>query len=442
MKTTFIFPPIPYKFAKTPYPPLGIGYLATILRMHDIEVDFIDGQILEENQFWSDINKLTTDIILISATIRQIKGAMRVAEITKKRNPQTTVVLGGPGPSALAMQQQDFGKNTAIDIIVQGEAEESLPLLLRQINEDRSIDNIPNLLINRNGNIVRTIKNPIRSEITKIPWPDRTIFNEKAYISRWQESAKMTSIHIIGSRGCPFNCSFCDHTITGRKVRYRNPEDVIAEMLFLEQRYSPDDIFYFDDLFTVNKKRVVTFCRLLQKYSLKTSWSAQGRVDSVDEEMLEAMKLAGCTELMFGVESGSDKILEYLVKGFTREKIIHTFDICHQLKMKAGAYLIIGVPGETRRDILDTISLVERIEPTLLNYSFLTPFPNTPLYTATQQWIGEWDYEKWDDFDATVYNCKFEIDPRKARDMIHEVYLKKIASGMPYNEYQFANRVQ
>lgn len=439
MEATFVFPPIPYKFAKTPYPPLGIGYLAAVLRMHDIEVTLIDGQILEESQFWSEVSELTTDVVLISATIRQIKGSIRIAETVKKRRPQTTVILGGPGPSALATQQRDFGKDEAIDITVLGEAEELLPLLLHRISEHGPVDGIPNLAINRNGSVIRTKIDPSLPEITVIPWPDRTIFDEEAYLSRWRNAAKMTSIHIMGSRGCPFSCSFCDRTVTGRRVRYRDPEDVAAEMLFLEQRYSPDDIFYFDDLFTVNRKRVIALCRMLQEKCLKTPWSAQGRVDTVDEEMLEAMKAAGCAELMFGVESGSNRILQYLVKGFMREKIIRAFDLCHQVGINAGAYLIIGVPGETRQDILDTISLVERIEPSLLNFSFLTPFPNTSLYTATQQWIGEWDYEQWDDFDTTVYNCKFEIDPREARDMILDTYLKKIASGIQYSEYQFAN---
>jgi len=439
VKATFVFPPIPYKFAKTPYPSLGIGYLAAVLRAQDVQVNLIDGQMIEEDRFWQRVNDLTTDVVLISATIRQIKGAELVAEIVKKHSPTTTVILGGPGPSALAMQQRDFSKGTKIDIVVKGEAEDLLPLILRRLETHESVNDVPNLIINGDGNVTSTRVDPTLPDVRTVPWPDRAIFDEKAYLARWLDSAKMTSVHIMGSRGCPFSCSFCDRTVTGRRVRYRDAEDVAAEMLFLEKRYAPDDIFYFDDLFTVNKKRVIALCQTLQKKGLRTSWSAQGRVDTVDEEILEAMKAAGCTELMFGVESGSERILQFLVKGFTREKIIQAFDLCHRVGIKPGAYLIVGVPGETRQDILDTIFLVERIEPSLLNFSFLTPFPNTALYTATQHWIGDWDYEQWDDFDATVYTCKFEVDPREARDMILDAYLKKISSGMPYTEYQFAN---
>jgi radical SAM superfamily enzyme YgiQ (UPF0313 family) len=440
MKAMFVFPPIPYKFAKTPYPPLGIGYLAAVLKARGIRTNLIDGQIIDENTFWQEINSLFVDVVLISATIRQIKGAELIAKIIKEHNPATTVVLGGPGPSALATQHRDFGLAN-IDIIIKGEAEELLPLILHRIETHESLDDIPNLIINKEGKFIRTRTDPTLPDVKTIPWPDRSIFDEEAYLSRWRDSANMTSVHILGSRGCPFACSFCDRTVTGRRVRYRDVEDVASEMLFLEKRYSPDDIFYFDDLFTVNKKRVIALCQVLQEKNLRTFWSAQGRVDTVDEEMLEAMKAAGCTELMFGVESGSNKILQFLVKGFTREKIIQAFDLCYRVGIKPGAYLIVGVPGETKQDILDTVSLVERIEPSLLNFSFLTPFPNTALYTATQHWIGDWDYEQWDDFDATVYTCKFEIDPREARDMILNAYLKKIASGMPYSKYQFANDI-
>jgi len=439
MRATFVFPPIPYKFAKTPYPPLGIGYLAAVLKAQGAQINLVDGQIIGEEQFWQEVSNLTTDVVLISATIRQINGAELIAKIVKKHNPATTLVLGGPGPSALAAQHRDFGKDTSIDIIVKGEAEDLLPLVLQRLGSGESIDDVPNLIINKEGNIINTRVDPALPDVRTIPWPDRSIFDEEAYLSRWRDSAKMTSVHIMGSRGCPFTCSFCDRTVTGKRVRYRDVEDVASEMLFLEKRYSPDDIFYFDDLFTVNKKRVIALCQALKEKNLRTSWSAQGRVDTVDEEMLEAMKAAGCTELMFGVESGSNKILQFLVKGFTREKIIKAFDLCHRVGINPGAYIIVGVPGETKQDILDTISLVERIEPSLLNFSFLTPFPNTALYTATRHWIGDWDYEQWDDFNTTVYICWFEIDPRKARDMILDAYLKKIASGMLHSKYQFAN---
>lgn len=443
MKVAFVFPYIPYKFAKTPYPSLGIGYLASMLYKHCpfiSKVELIDGQIISEDDFWKQVDALEVDIVLISATIRQIKGAQTVAKKVKTSYPNAFVILGGPGPSAL-LQDLRFLKDSVIDIVVKGEAEETLPKLLWHIFKGIALDDVPNLVISKNlgGQLVSTRIDPTPPDITQIPWPLRSIFDEQAYIQRWRDSANMTSVHIMGSRGCPFTCAFCDRTVTGTRLRYRNVDDVADEMVFLEKRYSPDDIFYFDDLFTVKKSRVLALCNAIKSRSLQTVWSAQGRVDCVDKEMLQAMKEAGCTELMFGVESGSDNILRFLVKGFTREKIIRAFDLCHEVGIKAGAYLIVGVPGETYNDIRDTVSLVERIEPSLLNFSYLTPFPNTTLYTATQHWIGDWDFEQWDDFDNSVYTCKFEVDPREAHQMILDAYQRKIAQGMKYSSYQFAN---
>ena len=442
MKVTFVYPYIPYKFAKTPYPPLGIGYLAAVLREKCdfiTNIRLIDGQILDEEKFWHQVKTIDADIVLISATIRQLKGARLVAKEVKKNFPLRKVILGGPGPSAL-VTSTDFFEESEIDIVVKGEAEETLPTLLGRIWHGELFEDVPNVSYQTGGKtIIHTPTCPTHPDINNIPWPDRTLFDEKAYLDRWQSASGMTSVHIMGSRGCPFGCSFCDKTVTGRGVRYRDADDVVAEMLYLEKRYAPSDIFYFDDLFTVNKKRVIALCDLIKKSNLQTPWSAQGRVDCIDRQILLAMKEAGCEELMFGVESGSDRILKYLTKGCTKDQIIAAFDLCHSTGIKPGAYLIVGVPGETQKDILETIALVERIEPYLLNLSYLTPFPNTELYTATQQWIGDWDYEQWDDFDNSIYMCEFELDPRQAHKMILDAYHKKIQTGMSYGEYQFAN---
>lgn len=444
MRVTFISPYVPYKFSKTPYPALGIGYLSAAIHLQSEfveEIEFLDGQIMTKEDFEKNVSELVTDVALISATISQTKSALWVAGQVKARNPQAIVILGGAGPSTLFDYQPDVFCGKAVDFVVKGEAEEILPTLLFQILSRNSLEQLNYPVKFRGG--VLFVGPPFNPpDVKKLPWPDRSIFRIDVYLQRWQESARMTSVHLMGSRGCFFRCGFCDHTVTGHKIRFREPQDVAAEMLFLEKTFTPNDIFYFDDLFTVKKRRVLKICHLIIKNSLHTSWSAQGRVDCVDEEMLTAMKTAGCSELMFGVESGSNRILSYLNKGFTRAQIIQAFDLCHKVGIRSGAYLIVGVPGEMRQDIEASVTLVEQIEPALLNFSFLTPFPGTPLYQATKHLVKDWDFEKWDDFNNTIYDYPFEIDPRKARDLIRDAYLKKIKSGMPYSAYQFANEVQ
>ena len=438
MKIVFVTPILPYKFEKTPYVPLGIGYLVASIRKncpYVTDIQFIDGQILSEHSFWRNIELVNTDVLLISATIRQMKGAAKVASIVKRRNEGVVVILGGAGPSGFSVLPQMDN----IDIIVKGEGEEVLPSILDAVNRKVQIVLPEEKAICQHNNGKTVISVCLPPDINAIPLPDRTIFDNTAYRKRWIGSAGMDSVSIIGSRGCPFHCVFCDHSVTGYGVRYRNVQNIAEEMISLQQKYKPNDIFFYDDLFTTRKSRVSALCDLIVKSKVPITWSAQGRVDCITQEMLERMLSAGCNEVMFGVESGSDKILKYFRKGFTHEKIVQAFELCHKVGMKAGAYLIIGVPGETRQDILQTISLVEEIEPSLLNISYLTPFPATQLYKMTKKWVRNEDYERWDDFQTSVYDFPFEMDPRKSEELILEAYRRKINQGMPYSAYQFAN---
>jgi len=170
--------------------------------------------------------------------------------------------------------------------------------------------------------------------------------------------------------------------------------------------------------------------------SLSFHWSAQGRIGLVDLELLSVMKESGCTELLFGVESGSNRILSFLEKGFTRDEVIKTFTACHQVGLSAGAYIIIGAPGEKKEDIDLTIDLIKQIKPNTLNFSFLTPFPNTKLYRLTSHLIAEKRWTEWDDFTKTIYQCQFEISPEHSRQMILESYCQLIKEGLVCSPYQ------
>lgn len=437
MNITFINPTIPYKFENTPYLPLGIGYLVSSIQKEcpfATGIQLVDGQILKEEEFWRAIESVVTDVVLISATIRQMNAATKIATIIKRHNEDVVVILGGPGPSGFSK----LPRMGNIDIIVKGEAEEILPLILQQIWSEQplQLDDKAHISYEENNVVVSVRELP---DVDAILWPNRTIFDTGAYEKRWRDSARMNSISVIGSRGCPFGCIFCDHSVTGHRVRYRTVSNIAEEMIALQTQFKPDDIFFYDDLFTLNEHRVITLCNLLRKSTIPITWSAQGRVDTVTKPMLEHMRDAGCTELMFGVESGSDGILKYLHKGFTRSQIIAAFRLCHEVGIKPGAYIIIGIPGETERDIKQTISLIEKIEPSLLNISYLTPFPATLLFHMTEEIIRNRNYETWDDFQTSPYAYAFEVDPKESERLILEAYRKKIEKGMLHSAYQFTN---
>jgi len=435
---TFVNPRDFCKFVpNTPYPPLGIGYLTSVLREKDYQANLIDGQILPPDEYEKRLIENKAEVLGISATIKQMQEAKKVASIVKSHNPEIVVVIGGAGPNSLP--PEGVLRSRVIDIIVRGEAEETLPKLLETLRSHSSLERVPNIVYLENGVLVETKTAAFPTDLDKIPFPARDIFPQAAYLARWVENTGMTSIAIMSSRGCPFACIFCDKTISGRKVRVRSSENVVNEMQVLAEGYWPlDDIFFYDDLFVCDRKRVLAICDEILKRGLDLSWSAQARVDGVDLDMLKQMKKAGCDELYFGVESGSNRILKSLRKGFTREQIIEAFRLCHQAGIKPGVYIIVGVPGETQEDIDATKSLIREIRPYLLNFSYLTPFPNTPLYEKTKDLLVTQNYTQWDEMIETPYKREcFEIDPKEAHDQIYEVFKELVARGMEHSSLQF-----
>lgn len=422
-KITLIFPKTSWKFEKTPYPPLGIGYLASVLLQNDWEVSIIDGQILTMEEYQKQVNNIQDQYVGISTTIKQVEETKRLVNSIKHLNPEVKIVVGGPGIVAL---NPDYSQN--IDVIVKGEAEESIIALLEALYNDneKTRDSKPILI---------ECQNPVK--LDDLPYPARDLFPLERYLKIWKENTGMTSTSIISSRGCPYRCIFCDKSTSGLKFRFRSAKNIVDEMEFLIHRFRFDDIFFYDDLFIFDRQRVIEICGEIAKRELEISWSAQGRVDRIDQELLQNMKNAGCKEIYFGVESGSNRILKYLRKGFNRNQIIQAFKLCHQIGIKPGMYIIVGVPGETREDLEATKNLIKESRPYLLNFSYLMPFPGTELFEKTRQWVHNYNYSEWDEMQKSVYDFPFEINPKIFHDEIYEVFQELVRKGMEVSPLQF-----
>jgi anaerobic magnesium-protoporphyrin IX monomethyl ester cyclase len=429
MKITLIYPKTSWKFEKTPYPPLGLGYLATVLQQNNWDVSLIDGQILKPEKYKQKLCDINEKIIGISTTIKQIKETERIAKLIKEKNPKTVVVVGGPGISVLNLQEVQN-----IDIVVKGEADNEIIKLLKEIQTKKTLNKITKYP--KVGNVILVnCKNP--TNLDKIPYPSREILNLDKYLKIWKKNTNMTSTNMISSRGCPYGCIFCDKNIAGRNFRARSAKNIVDEIEYLSTNYKLDDIFFYDDLFVYNRERVILICKEILNRKLKINWSAQARVDKIDIKMLKIMKESGCLELYFGAESGSNKILKYLKKGFTRQQIIEAFEMCHKTNIKPGMFIITGVPGETKKDIEATETLIKKCRPFLLNFSYLMPFQGTALFEKTKHLIKNYNYTQWDEMNNTIYDFPFEIDPKDAHDKIYQTFQKMTKNGMEHSSLQF-----
>ncbi|GAH48998.1 unnamed protein product, partial [marine sediment metagenome] len=174
---------------------------------------------------------------------------------------------------------------------------------------------------------------------------------------------------------------FCSNNVVfGRKYRFRSSESIVNEIELLINEYNAKGIYFREDLFTVNEKRVMALCDEIRKRGLDFDWECESRVDTINEEMLTAMKGSGCKLIWFGVESGSQRILDDLNKQITLSQIREAYRLCQRVGIKAGASFMIGVPGETIDDIQNTIALAEELKPEFAWFNIFTGYPTSPLY--------------------------------------------------------------
>jgi len=187
---------------------------------------------------------------------------------------------------------------------------------------------------------------------------------------------------MITSRGCPYQCQFCDvHELFGRKTRYRTVDNVIEEMRMLSIEYRVKEIIFYDDTITIDRERVMELCERMIKEKLDISWGCYSRVDRIDDEMSKIMKRAGCHMISMGVESGSDEMLTKMQKGITIEQTRNAFKILKKNNIETSASFIVGFPGETRQTLQKTKEFVKEIDPTFALFFRLIPYPGTSLYS-------------------------------------------------------------
>jgi radical SAM superfamily enzyme YgiQ (UPF0313 family) len=315
-----------------------------------------------------------------------------IPHIVKEKNIK--FIIGGPGVVNLPSSRL---YESGYSVICYGEGERTVVELVHAFENGLSLEDINGISYLNEGKEVKTPPRELIENLDVIPFPARDLLDMEKYIGTWEENMGVRVASAISSRGCPFSCRFCDKTTFGGKVRFMSPSRIIEEMKLLYDRYGAELVFFEEDLFTINKKRVLEFCSLMEKELPGKMWGASSRVNTIDKEMLARMKHAGCTDLIFGVESGSQKILDLLGKGITVEQIENAFRWVKEVGIKAGMFLIIGVPGETQGDIDMTKRIIAKSEPNIIDVSYLTPIPGTEIYEMTKHLIR-------DDIDLSNYN--------------------------------------
>lgn len=384
---------------KTDSVSLGLMYIATVLkeRGHDclvyngdfatysltghegVTVDYknyINEIAHKTSHVWVDFSNLLEefkpDYVGISMLTPKYGSAIEVAKIVRNYSPDITVFVGGIHPT---LQPAETLKESSFDIAVVGEGEETVVELIKVLESNESLSSVKGIYYKENGMISQNPPRQLMEDIDVIPFPDFTLLH------RFEEYSPDYLNRILTSRGCPFKCVYCaSNKLWTRKVRFRAPEKVFEEIKY---RYTKFGIRFFkfnDDTFTLNRQRLEKLCGLIIKDKIKIKWMCDTRSDKLNEDILKIMKKAGCRQVNIGVESGSEKILNFIQKGESLETTRNAFLLAKKLKVNTLAYFMMGFPSETKEDVQQSIKTMREIKPDSVCWSLFTPYPGTEIY--------------------------------------------------------------
>lgn len=424
MKVLLINPPYnssKYKFIGLVAPPLGIAYIAAMLEKNSINVKILDAPALEMDHasVKQEIKKYSPDIIAITSVTPTIGSALETAKISKEACPDAVIVLGGYHPT---FTYPEMLKNDFVDIVVRGEGELTMVDLVDALENDRDLREVDGIATK---DFVTNPRNIIE-DLDSLPFPARHLLPMDEYKIL---NMKLTTGTIISGRGCPYKCSFCaSSAMHGQKLRLRSAKSVVDEMEHLVKDHDIEMVAFMDDTFTINKKRVYDICEEIKERGLKNYWGCTARVDTISEDLLKSMKDAGCITMFLGVESADQQVLNQVNKKTNIAKIKQTFKLTRKYGMRTIASVVLGMPGDTKSSIKNTIKFVKALEPSYAVFSLATPYPGTDFYitAASENLIKINDWSKYTLLSPVLetVDCSLEELKKLQRKAFKEFYLR------------------
>ena len=358
------------------YPKLGLLYVAAYYeRETGNTATFIDcpPENVSEETMLARVREIKPDMVAMSIMTFNLLDALRTAKVLKLENPSLKVCLGGPHVNLYPKETLSLPE---IDYVVFGEGERIFTrLTLALEKEEESLSAINGLGWKKNN--VPYI-NPAETELLdldKLPFPARHLVDVSSYQHIIGEGRQFFTIQ--ATRGCPAACTFCD--IRKTKFRIRSPESVVDEIEELV-KMGVDDLFFVDDTITIDKKNVLAICNLIVERKIKINFKISARVDTINPEVLAALKKSGCYRIHFGIESATPKHLQYLQKGQTPEKVERAIKMTRNANIGFFAYMMIGIPHETKEEMFATVDFAKKLKPDYAQFSICTPYPKVELY--------------------------------------------------------------
>jgi len=321
-------------------------------------------------------------LVGIGGLVTEYAEVVRLVKVIKQADENKIVVLGGP---LATTHSEELLAASGADVAIIGEGEQTIVELVGAIERGSNRELIKGIVYQNGDRVVAHPPREPEKDLDSIPHPARYLLDMGRYSTHHFKTfgikvPNIKSTTMITSRGCPYHCSFCDRNTAGQKWRARSPKDIVSEMRDLRDAYGIRGFVFNDDTFVVNRKRVLDFCKLLEKVMPDAVWYCNGRVNLMDEEMIQAMAKSGCVGIAYGIESGNQAILDSVHKQITLEQVEMITEMTKQAGIHVTSYFMLGILGDTKQTIQETLDFAEKLDLDFYGFGITSPIPGTEMY--------------------------------------------------------------
>lgn len=359
-------------------PPLSLLYLSSVLKRAGHETKFVDGFFFKREAFIEEVLSFEPDVLGFWCTQFSWERTKELAADFKQRSPSLRIVVGGTFATAYGKRGLEDANSGGIDYLVVGDGEEAIVELCEVVAGHRETASIQGLIWRNDGQVVVNQPRPFKENLDENPFPDYDLLDINQYSPAIGSYKCLPSVNMMTVRGCAGTCSFCH---AANSLRMRSVENVLEEIRWLQSRYGVRHLLFFDETFTMDRDRVIEVCRRLEEEKIRIWWTCNARVDTIDPELVQIMKKAGCWRLQFGVESGVQKQLDTIEKGVTPEDARRAIVMAKRGGMKVFASFMFGIPGETYEEGLETIRYARTLPIDYVNFLNFIPLCGTQFWS-------------------------------------------------------------
>lgn len=412
-----------------PYPPLGLLYVSAFLLGKGIPNEVFDSTFSSrEEQLAFLLDKKPRIICIYTNLLTKIEVVQLVKKLKTAEYGFPAIILGGPD---VTFNIENY-LLTGADFLVIGEGEETTYELQHAISEKTDFRALNGIAFMEDGKVVQTpARNKFR-ELDTLPLPNRDAIPIEKYLETWKKNHGESSMTISTQRGCPYTCKWCSTAVYGQSYRRRPAHLVAQEMKMLKERYNPDAIWFVDDVFTISHKWLTAFHEEVVKQNAQIRFECITRAERLNAEILQLLKEAGCFRIWIGAESGSQDIIDAMDRRVDVNHVKKTIQDTNAMGIETGTFIMLGYPGETEKDIDETIQYLKEAKPTHYTITVAYPIKGTSLYKEIEEKITvqpnwETSTDRDIDFRRTFSRKYYDYAVRK---VVNEIEFDRESSKM------------